>query len=292
MLRNKVKYVIWNEVPVQWGSNLFYCGGCVALCVLFDCLKELGAEVYLSHEMEQSLPELKEYQDKDFFNNIKSPNLDEFVAIYPEITIGNPLNCRRVVRWLLHYPDEIVKGVSSSYQDSDMLFAYTPWVAQGSRDRGFKVKDKLLNTFYVSHNIFYDQKQTRKGECHIVKKGHVDNPDWLAHSIDVTPYCGNPEALSKIFNKCENFCCYDDRTWLVVLASLCGCNSIIPNPKNQSKEEYFKGEASYYKKAVAYGAEDLPRLKVERKLLKAELIKEQQLSKLTVKDFIEYTSQF
>ena len=287
-MKSKVKYVIWNEVTTR--TNLFSCGGCVALCVLFDNLKELGAEVYFSHEIEQTLPDLKEYQDKDFFNNIKSPNLDEFIAIYPEVTIGNPLNCKRVVRWLLHYPDEIFKEAPASYGNEDRLFAYASWIAKGSKLKGFKVEDKLLNTFYISHNIFCDKKQTRRGNCYMVKKGHVKDTSLLDDSLDITPYCNDPHELSKIFNKCENFYIYDNRTYLGVLAALCGCNSILINTENQTKEEYFDGFPHFFKLALAHGKNDLDRLKTDRKLLKQELMREEQRCKWTIKDFIDCTN--
>ena len=289
-MKSKVKYVIWNEVTTR--TNLFSCGGCVALCVLFDNLKELGAEVYFSHEIEQTLPDLKEYQDKDFFNNIKSPNLDEFIAIYPEVTIGNPLNCKRVVRWLLHYPDEIFKEAPASYGNEDRLFAHAPWIAEGSKIKGFKVEDKLLNTFYISYSTFYDKQELREGQCHIIKKGYVKDVNSLNDSIDISPYCGDPKKLSEIFNKCENFYCYDNATYLGVLAALCGCNSILVNTENQTKEEYFKGNLNFWKFAVAYGTDDIDRLKRDRKFLKQELAREEQRCKWVIEDFIYYSNDF
>ena len=285
-MKSKVKYVIWNEVTTR--TNLFSCGGCVALCVLFDFLKSLDAEVYLSHEIEQSISGLKEYQDKDFFNNIKSPNLDEFIAIYPEVTIGNPLNCKKVVRWLLHSPDEIIQGSSQFYEPSDTLIAMETWVKEMSEEKGFKVADKLLKILHIDFDIFKNENQQRNGICHIIKKGIATNPEGLK-GVDITPFCNDPKALAKIFNKSTTFYSYDDKTYLSVLAALCGCDSIVVNTESHSSDKYFDARADFWKYGIAYGINNLEHARNTKHLLKEELIKEKQKCLSSVKEFVHDT---
>ena len=70
-----------------------------------------------------------------------------------------------------------------------------------------------------------------------------------------------------------------------MLAALCGCNSILINTENQTKEEYFDGFPHFFKLALAHGKNDLDRLKTDRKLLKQE---HEKYTDKQLKEFIEW----
>ena len=290
---SNLKYIIWNANLLH--DDINGCGGCIALATLFENLKDLGVETYLAIKIDQRIPGLKSYKDEDFFSLADLPNventrnldLDECVVIYPEVTKGNPLNCKNVVRWLLHAPDVIVQGTSEFYGSDDVLFAMEGWVKDMSESRGFNVEDEILKTLHIDFETFYDKKEFRYGTCYAIKKGWVDGSQIPDHSLNIEPFFNNPKALAEYFNKTECFYCYDDKSYLSILAALCGCDSVVVNTNNQTEKEYFDSRSNFWRYGVAYGINNLEHSRATKHLLKQELIKEQEVCLSTVKGFMD-----
>ena len=173
----KLKYIIWNPWPITY-PTIFECGGCVNLCVLFENFKNLNEEVYLAHKTEQFIPGLQHYEEEDFFSLAEFPNLEnsyqlnlnECVTIYPEVTSGNPMGSKHVVRWLLHYPDYHLGHGSETWQKEDLLFAYGDWQRKKSEEMGYKVNGNLTPPLHISYDIFKDRSEPRKGTCYTIRK--------------------------------------------------------------------------------------------------------------------------
>ena len=285
---SNLKYIIHNESILYHGSDIFSCGGCVALYFLFENLKSLGEEVFLSHRVDQHLSGLKTYEESDFL----SPEVDlsECITIYPEIIAGNPVNSKYAVRWLLHTPNNYAPTNPSTWGEEDLLFAYAPWTAKESEQEGYKVQDEILQSLFIDYNIFKDLNNPRQGTCHIVKKGGIGERDDLPLGSDDIEYMTkSPELLAEAFNKYENFYCYDTRTFLPWLAALCGCNSIIAC-RPESRKEFFENLLGF-DYGIAYGIDDLDRAKKTRWKLRHHLIEKESVNLSTVKNFIKLTKE-
>ena len=81
------------------------------------------------------------------------------IVIYPEIVIGNPLNAKTVVRYLLCFPGAI--GGDGKFADTDLLFTYSSVYSPGSP----------VLTIPVIEDFFRNEGRTRKGNCFWVGKG-------------------------------------------------------------------------------------------------------------------------
>ena len=289
---SNLKYIIYNEPLLAVGNKIFSCGGCIALYSLFNDLKKIGEKVYLSHPAEQFILGLEPFVVEDFFNKDETP-LEDCVTIYPEITSGNPMNSKHVVRWLLHYPDYQLGRGSETWREDDLLFAYAPWIIKETKERGHKVEGQILKTLHINYDIFKDRKEPRKGTCYTVRKGGEGERDQLplgAVDISNTIEEGDPYSIAGIFNQYENFYSYDGRTTLSSLAALCGCNSVIAC-RSEPKEAFFAGQLDFWKYGIAYGANDIDHARTTRHLLKDALEKEKESCLSSVKNFIIHTKE-
>jgi hypothetical protein len=135
-------------------------------------------------------------------------------------------------------------------------------------------------------DVFKDEGLERSGSCHLVKKGNNKHQTHPEDSImlDDYPSKGGNEYLAKVFNKCEVFYAYDTATWLSVMASLCGCLSLVIPEVDVTPEEWHNG-FPYFKYGIAYGWDDVDYAKETRHLVIPELLKIEA-------ETIEQTKQF
>ena len=285
-----MKYIVHNASAKS--RRIFSCGGCYALAVLFKNLKSVGAEVYLS-ERAFNAPGLTPYEDKDFLEN-NEVDLNECIAIYPEVTFGNPIKAKYIARWLLHYPSYFNDAHESWNKDEDLFFSYQDWIAEKSKELGFRI-DGHLNATHFNRDIFKDFGKARSGTCFIKRKGplegsKVDNLPEGAQDISTALRSANPVMVAETFNKYESFYTYDENTILSILAAMCGCNSIIAS-QSQKIEEYHGLRLDCWKYGVAYGINDLERAKNSRHLLEESLIAQEQAALETTKNFVAFTQE-
>ncbi len=286
----KLKYIVYNATAKS--RRIFGCGGCYSLAILFRDLKSVGADVYLSHRAFNA-PGLTPYEEKDFLEN-NEVNLNECIVIYPEVTSGNPIGAKYIVRWLLHWPDYFTPVSDSWNKETDLFFAYQNWQKLKSEEMGYRV-DGMLSSFSVNHQIFKDLGRTRSGACFTQRKGPLkgskinDLPEGAEDISHVTSR-GNLDALAHAFNKYEDFYCFDEQSHLSVLAALCGCNSIVAS-QSTTREEYFKGRPGHFKYGIAYGMEDIEHAKSTKGLVKNVCLEEEERCVQTVKDFVAFTQK-
>ena len=93
-------------------------GGQVAMHKLCHDINSLGRTSYITSSDTH-------YKLKSPFLGDRSIDMDNCVVIYPEITHGNPLGARHVVRWILNTPG-LCGGVGNGFYnhklDSDLIF--------------------------------------------------------------------------------------------------------------------------------------------------------------------------
>jgi len=148
-----------------------------------------------------------------------------FVAIYPEITHGNPLEGQRVIRYILNKP-----GVMSSYgvpgptkfDDTDEIYVFSRIYDTFGVDDSHILFLPILNL-----NLFFDHKKKRDNTCYFVGKGkdlglHPKDSIKIDSSIAT-----DQEKLADTFNSCRVMYSYENPTAMVEIARLCGCKVVF-----------------------------------------------------------------
>jgi hypothetical protein len=118
---------------------------------------------------------------------------------------------------------------------------------------------KLLTVIYVNPNIKNYNMNERQGYCHTFRKQHIHKNINYIHPNDSFEINVNhtQDDYIEIFNKYKYFISYDPFTFLSIIASLCGCISIIYPIEDVSKKEWLQKTALYeylkYKNEELYG---------------------------------------
>ena len=129
---------------------------------------------------------------------------------------------------------------------------------------------KMLNIIYIHPSANNYNLKSRKGTCFTYRKvinthGKKTINIHPPNSFEITMNHTQLECIN-IFNKHTYFISYDSITFLLVIAALCGCVSIVKKVSGLSKQdwlnttaacEYLKesGENTLY--GIAYGRDDL-----------------------------------
>ena len=292
-MSDRLKYVVQNNFLADLSAEeILASGGRLALGVLFQELKSLGEEVYLGNRSVSHAPLFPEYDESDFFDPSKV-NPKDCIAIYPEFSGDNVLNCGSVVRWLLHIPGHIGGEPHLWDKEKELFFAYGDWQKAGSEAIGLKVEDLLLTTIHIDHDSFYyKDNPKREGTCYTVHKpvlGEVFRDPVPEGSVCVDPFKRDTNFLSACFHNSEFFYSYDDKTFLTALAGLCGCKVVIASRTNMSKDEWVKEEPYFRKYGVAYGVEDIPHAEETVNLVAGQIKIFEDRASETVKNFVDYT---
>ncbi len=181
-------------------------------------------------------------------------DINQTVVIYPEVTIGNPLKAKNVVRWIMNTPG--LSGGDGIFEMSDHIFQYHPWYPVNEK---YKVQGTLTAIDLEYELKTYQNKNlpTRKGGAYLIRKGrskkHDQHPKDFLYADPLLEKMTNEEAAD-FFNQIEVLISYDDMTWISVQAALCGCKSIIIPGEGDRCEENLKRVNRI--KGVAYGFDD------------------------------------
>jgi hypothetical protein len=241
-------------------------GGIVVQYYLAKLLDDMGVMIRIMPSfgnIENSL--FNKYYNNEF-------NLDDnCIVIYCEGVIGNPLNAKYVIRWLL---SEVGQNVPYHYiytwGENELVYHF-------NRELKFKNNpDKVDNVFktlsilYLSPEIKQYNLGNRNGCCYTIRKAaeihknqiHRIHPD---NSYEITRDVSNDKII-QIFNNYEYFVSYDPITFLSIMAPLCGCISIVYPIEGVSKRDWFNktcySEYLEYNNTgnaygIAYGLEEI-----------------------------------
>lgn len=287
-----MKFVIYTP-PYDENS-----GGVIVLHKLAQLLRELGIEIYLWHDRNPcSVTSLRllarkyRYWRKRFFNRdryispyilpiARKKDLQDAIVIYPEVTAGNPLMAKNVVRWLLYKPGAHTGVID--YDATDLFFYY---LKEYDYPELNKYPDNQLYVLDYFRDIY---RQTnfgqRSGSCYMVRKGKDRNLNL--HPSDAIQLDGlSHREMAKAFNRCEYFFSYDLYTMYSAYASVCGCKSIILPVEGMSRKDWRQEEESRF--GQAYGLDDIPWAESTRAMLVEQLTQSEQNSLYSVRCFIQ-----
>ena len=210
----------------------------------------------------------------NIFNNYYKSNefdLTGSIVIYCEGTIGNPLNSKYVIRWLL---SEIGKNVPVEYVQSfgknELVYYFNTEHKIEEQPLLKNVVYKLLSLLYLNPIYTNNNLSTRNGWCftkrkisyhsHIVKIHPEDAYEFSKRNVQTN------KDFSYMFNEYKYFVSYDPLTFHTFNAAMCGCISIVHPIYGMNKTEWMKTTAltEYFNKyqeeklyGIAYGIEEL-----------------------------------
>lgn len=267
-------------------------GGTIVLHKLCDILNNIGYKSSLSSTIKLN-GQIDNFIINEDYNTPIATQIDinNDIVIYPEIERGNPFGCKNVVRYILNkfhlpeYDDNIPTWGGNDY----WLYFHKLFYDNIKPANYLHIIDSKTSKFIdlgldrdIESCFTYRKKQ---GERNIIPIIHPSN------SIEIGFHTPDYDLIN-IFNRCKRFYSYDTETYLSVLASLCGCESVIVPYKNIEKEHIVNNQPSF-KYGIAYGLDDLEYALSTRHLLKTHLqdLEKQQLA--NVKDaFVKITNHF
>lgn len=216
-------------------------------------------------------------------------NSDQIVVVYPEIVFGNPLNAKHVARWLLHDP-----GFHSGkvyYSKGEVQFRYndrtSPIIAeylQIAEDNLF-VADSPLDLYHVDE--VHERTVVRSGSAYTIRKGRGRR---LVHDLDNSICIDgmNHDQVATIFKTVKFFYSYDLMTFYSNFAAFAGAISVLlPLSPGDPDQGPITPVAL---KGVAYGIDDIPRALSTVEDLRREMLKSNEDSLRSVRQFIAYWS--
>ncbi len=253
--------------PCHDATIIDYWGGLRVIKKLISVLTDLGHTVYILG---------------DAFSNGKTItltdtnhlNMDDIIVIYPELVIGNPYNAKNVVRWILYHAKP---EVESTWLDTDFYFYFFDYY------KSLRNEDKKFLTLYDFRlDEFKDLGLNREGYCHLIYKNNVD--ESFVEKYNSTPINKwNWEETKQIFNEKKYFLTYDDSTYFLNAAALCGC---IPIVLYKEKKQNYRTKYPLAQYGVAYGFEEIGYAVNTIHLMKPYLQKLEEKSFNTVEEFI------
>lgn len=213
-----------------------------------------------------------------FVHNLGEIYSDDLVVIYPEIVAGNPFNCKHVVRWILYHTFH--RDEENTWQDTDEYFYLLDYY-----NTKRECEKKILAAYNFRLDEFNDLGYEREGYCHLIKKNNVETSFVEKYGSQHIPETNFP-ALAEMFNKKKYFLTYDDSTYFLNIAALCGCIPVVLYKEPKALD--YKEKYPTMKYGVAHGFEEIEHAINTRHLMRAQLEKLETLSYQTVDDFINF----
>ncbi len=279
-------------------------GGNIALLLLCERLRELGADAYIwpattpyslvprnlkgvgktARRLLQLLTGHK-FPTGPFPVPIATRQIvDESVVIYPEIVAGNPIRGKKIVRWFLHRPGHHTGKIN--YGGNELYFFYQD--AFNDTDINPYSSNRLTVTYHhpAYKNLHADN---RRGTCVLVRKGS-DRLDHIELRSNMIIDGMSHENVAEIFNGTNYLQSLDLYSMYSVFAAMCGCTPVIEPKPGVSKEQWFPREEDRY--GLAYGWDDINWAVETRPFLIKKLLQDRQIEDAMTKEFIEKVESF
>jgi len=268
MNRNKeIKLIIYTR-PLD-----FSCGGIVALHNLAKCINDMKNPKILAKLFIYNGLKYRNIFCENFAS-IEEAQDENAVVVYPEIINGNPLNCKKVIRWiLLGLGKEMPIDHYKNWSKDDLVYYFNSESNfHEIYENDIKIH-KMLSTLYINAEVICKNYKSRSGVCFSIRKAaNIENmnnrkvievhpPD----SFEITREHTQLQCI-EFFNNYKWFMCYDSLTFYIVIAALCGCVPVVYKVAGLDKKEwiqttaaadYCKYKGIYNLFGIAYGQEDM-----------------------------------
>jgi hypothetical protein len=208
-------------------------------------------------------------QKNHIFNNKFNNDfkIDESIVIYSEGIEGNPMNAKKVVRWMLSpLGTNVPNSFITKWNKDELVYYFNPESRFENDKMG--IIYKILTCPYVNPNIINYNKNDRKNTCFSMRKTHFYKQITKFHNdldFEITRNHSQEEYIT-IFNKHKYFILYDPLSFLMTISIMCGCIAIIYPVEGLTKLEWL--HTTYYSfylnhknldniYGIAYGIEDM-----------------------------------
>ncbi|MGI2258570.1 hypothetical protein [Shewanella sp. GXUN23E] len=170
------------------------------------------------------------------------------LVIYPEITIGNPLRAKNVVRWFLHQPGYFTKNIC--FGNNELYYKFNSAINDFEHSLSSTSKNEL-KVIYYPLDIYNCEGVTKRDIecCHLVRKGSNKKHIHPNESICIDGM--SHKEIADIFRRSKRFISYDNYTAYSIFAVLCGCESVVVPEEGWSKIDWYPNEQDRY--GIAFG---------------------------------------
>lgn len=199
-------------------------------------------------------------------------DLDDCIVIYPEVTQGNPLNARNVVRWLLYPPGGHTGKIH--YGTGELYVRFNSAFGRFEIPGSTTLADELRVVHYPLD--LYEppaQDGLRSGMAHLVRKGARKAP--LHHSEDSIRIDGlSHREIGDIFRTVQTFVSYDSYTAYSWFAAVAGCDSVVVPDEGVTEDLWYPNPADRY--GISYGWDGLEVARQTRHLVRQRMVAEEE----------------
>ena len=270
-------------------------GGCMVIHRFCHELNEHGQEAYVSNKTTNpawNTPYYAAARESDRVHDGQvtalNPSYSEWrdgfdvISVYPEITFGNPLGTRTVVRYLLNNAGKL--SGPKQFESSDILFAFSRMFNDFNLP-----EERILFLPVIDVDFFKDAGLNRNKIAYYVGKGWRNDITIsireVGAEVEITKETTtNQLNLRDILQTSKVLYCYDNITGMTELARLCGCPVVIMPNGEYTKEQYNNHEFGWNGLGWGKLPEDFDSAKFRETYLQ---VKEQFYDKLD--RFIEIT---
>lgn len=219
-------------------------------------------------------------------DSLQGIDLSQTIVVYPEITSGNPLNAKNVVRWLLHQPAHFSGQIN--YGENELIFKFNSAIKDFSLPNS-KTSEQELKVIYYPTDLYNEEGvqpyQERTLTCHAIRKGKHKPKVHPEDSILIDSL--SHEEVARLFKQTKRFISYDDYTAYSIFANLCGCESIVVPDSDTTIEQWYPNITDRYGIAYGFNEEQLKWAKDTQSLVKEHVENEHRRSEQCVKNFIQ-----
>lgn len=215
---------------------------------------------------------------------------DDWVVVYPEVTAGNPLRAKNIVRWLLHQPG--FHNGKVNYYTNELYFKFNSAIRDFHIYGSVTSENELKICQYpLEHYNTLDLPLDRSGTAHCIRKA-VDKD--IVHdlnssiSIDGLPH----NEAAKILKSVKTFISYDSLTAYSIFASLCGATSIVVPDSGVDIDEWYPDPED--RNGIAYGFSDSESERAHKTapLLLDRVLREEAAALQRAKSFVTEVNDF